>query len=554
MLSLQQGALKINNTLLFLGISILLATILAYDTQGALPTLTDYQQWIAAWATGCASCFCIFACLIYPAERSKEVFYKITVWGVIAVGIVEAMWGISQILEWTPSHHALFKLTGSFYNPGPYSGYLAMILPVCLSEFYSFKQTAHKTIWKQVSFHIAATAGVLFVIILPAGMSRSAWVAAIISCLWVAEMYNGWCRRSIQKLKKEKGKGIAVILTMVLLLSGISMFFYYLKADSANGRWFMWKISCLAIAEKPLTGHGANSFAMAYGKAQENYFAAGNYSKQEELVAGSPSYAFNEYLQIGVEYGLLYLALILFLVGVCLWKGYRKRRWSACGGIIAILIFSLSSYPMQFPGFVVTVTCLLAACVINCSRTSLLSFAGVLLFISGCYWNTNRYDACKQWSNARLLYTMGAYSAAEEAYQELYPLLKEKGRFLYEYGHSLHELKKYKESTVILKEAEQYNCDPMILNLIAENFRETKQYREAEHYLVRSTHMLPGRIYPYYLLAKLYAEPDFFQPEKLIKMAEIVQTKEPKVQSTAIKEMRKEMTSLKREIFKETDK
>ena len=41
-------------------------------------------------------------------------------------------------------------------------------------------------------------------------------------------------------------------------------------------------------------------------------------------------------------------------------------------------------------------------------------------------------------------------------------------------------------------------------------------YEEAEEWFIRSTHRLPNRIYPYYLLAKLYAEhPEVFLREKL---------------------------------------
>ena len=45
--------------------------------------------------------------------------------------------------------------------------------------------------------------------------------------------------------------------------------------------------------------------------------------------------------------------------------------------------------------------------------------------------------------------------------------------------------------------------------------RATGEYEEAEESLIRSTHRLPGRIYPYYLLVKLYAESEYRQPEKM---------------------------------------
>ena len=84
----------------------------------------------------------------------------------------------------------------------------------------------------------------------------------------------------------------------------------------------------------------------------------------------------------------------------------------------------------------------------------------------------------------------------------------------------------------------------MILNIIAKNYQASGDYRKAEEYLIRSTHRLPGRIYPYYLLAKLYAEPAYRQPEKLKRAVEIVLTKEPKVQSAAIREMREKVKLL----------
>lgn len=45
-------------------------------------------------------------------------------------------------------------------------------------------------------------------------------------------------------------------------------------------------------------------------------------------------------------------------------------------------------------------------------------------------------------------------------------------------------------------------------------------------------------------LTKLYTEPDFYEPNKLQQAARAVLTKEPKVQSTAIREMREEVKKI----------
>ena len=69
-------------------------------------------------------------------------------------------------------------------------------------------------------------------------------------------------------------------------------------------------------------------------------------------------------------------------------------------------------------------------------------------------------------------------------------------------------------------------------------------YMRSEHSLLSSVYSLPSRIYPYYLLAKLYAEPDFRNEEKFEEMKRIVLTKKPKVYSVAIEEMRKEVEEI----------
>ena len=61
-------------------------------------------------------------------------------WLLILAGTVEAVWGLLQIYGFEPSNHSLYALTGSFYNPGPYSGFLAMCMPLALYEWLKRKE------------------------------------------------------------------------------------------------------------------------------------------------------------------------------------------------------------------------------------------------------------------------------------------------------------------------------------------------------------------------------------------------------------------------------
>lgn len=199
----------------------------------------------------------------------------------ILAGAVEAVWGLAQVYGFTASNHSLYALTGSFYNPGPYSGFLAMTLPVCLYEW--LKRRKEK---KTAIYYIALSVLVLLICVLPAGMSRSAWMAGAVSSAYIAYMHYRKEIHAYIRCHRRRTKVGAILL--VLLAGGMLAGVYLMKKDSADGRLLMWKVSVRAIAGQPWRGYGWDGVPGAYGQAQEDYFSAGNYTETEERVAGSP--------------------------------------------------------------------------------------------------------------------------------------------------------------------------------------------------------------------------------------------------------------------------
>ncbi|WP_217938555.1 O-antigen ligase family protein [Bacteroides acidifaciens] len=530
------------NVITLTGVAAILSVVV-FATSNDIPVgEMAYQK---LWLGRMLFVFVVCCLLSFCLNRKNHLsFPTIVTWVLIILGGMEAIWGLRQIYGLAVSNHSLYALTGSFYNPGPYSGYLAMIFPLCLYEWLNLKEKTGRTWAEQGKYYIALGVMLLILCVLPAGMSRSAWIAAAISGTWVYGMRVSWGSRLKEFERKYKKRLVLVCIagSVIIIVAGYALF--QLKATSANGRLFMWKISSMAIAESPVIGHGTGNFVSAYGRAQENYFANGEFSETEELVAGSPEYAFNEYLQVAMEYGIPFLLVVSLVIAFCLWKGSSEGRIGICGGVISFLVFSFSSYPMQIPGFAVTFYLLLAACAIGRSKVILFLFISMMALLGTYYWKNNQYAACKDWYRSKMLYNIGAYQSAKEDYGKLYPELANRGTFLFEYGYSLHKLKEYDNSTRILEEAMAHSNDPMILNIIGKNYQALGDYEKAEEYLIRSTHRLPGRIYPYYLLVKLYAESQYLQPEKLKYAVEIVLTKEPKVQSTAVREMREEVKKL----------
>lgn len=523
-------------TVLWMAVLALLSMV-CIASSGLLPAET-VGQWVWFDKASFLLAGCILSALIFKSKGDFISLDSVISWVLVVLGGSEAILGLRQLYGFATSGHSMYALTGSFFNPGPYSGYLAMILPVCLYQWLVCGRRGGRVV----------SGGVMLLIlcVLPAGMSRSAWLAAGVSCLCVYAWHMDWTDKFRLLWQQQRQRVVMVVVGgfCVLLLAGYLLF--VLKPDSARGRLFMWKITCRAIAEKPLTGYGIHNFAAAYGNAQETYFAAGDYEPWEERVAGSPEYAFNEYLQAAVELGIPLAVCLLVVVVLSLYRGVRKGRYGICGAILSLMIFSFSSYPLQLPVFIVTFGGLLVACLSGADRWQWLGLAVSVGIIGGFRLKNDLQveQACREWMNARVLYNAGAYQSAEKEYGRLYPLLRDRASFLFEYGHGLHKQQQFSKSNRILKEALLRSCDPMILNVIGKNYQQMGDCLSAEDWFIRSTHRLPGRIYPYYLLAKLYAEPGFRQPDKFEKMKRMVLTKEPKVHSTAIRQMREEIKKI----------
>ena len=290
-----------------LAATLLLSLVCACDP--TLPPGETVGQWLWYDRAALVAAACIGVGVLWAGKGGGLSLAAAVSWALMGWASVQAVWGMCQLFGLAPSGHALYALTGSFFNPGPYSGYLAMALPVCLHEYLCRQQT------DPAGRYAAALAGLLILCVLPAGMSRSAWLAAGVSCGWVYGRHRGWRQRLRAFRQRKPGlfRGAVAGVCAVVCLGGLGL--YQLKPDSALGRLFMARMSARAVWAEPWTGHGAGSFAAAYGEAQEAYFAAGRHAAWEERVAGSPEYAFNEYLQAAVEGGIPLTLLLLAGIG-----------------------------------------------------------------------------------------------------------------------------------------------------------------------------------------------------------------------------------------------
>jgi hypothetical protein len=345
---------------------------------------------------------------IFLSDNSKLTVYLLVLF-IILTGLVEAVWGLWQLYGFTASQHYLFKITGSFFNPGPYSGWLAMVFPMALwyaisgftkqipKEKFVFNQHNISTFIKtELPDWIMIVMGGLTVtsilLVLPAAMSRAAWLAALSGSAFIGIIYGVQNKMFIDYFKKHR-KRVFVMSFVGLVLFAVSMVgLFLLKKDSASGRAFTWKIAVQTIKEHP-AGVGLGNFGSAYGDVQAAYFASGAGTTREEYVAEGVEYAFNEYLQICIETGIIPFILFLAFVVYTLVLGVRNGNYLPAGSLVSLLIFALMSYPFNVLPFVIAFVFLAALCVgyeldeLKRIKTNCCSRQGRCFYRKGFVWS-----------------------------------------------------------------------------------------------------------------------------------------------------------------------
>ncbi len=490
-------------------------------------------QWRQFCLRGILACVVL---IIFAFVMKPKIIVHVIELSVITLCTVEGVYSMLQLYGMLPSMHNIFKVTGSFYNPGPLGGILAAAIPLAVNRIINICEASESKILK---YYLYISLIIIIITLLPT-MSRTAWIAAIISTIYVLYC-NGIILQLISKIKI-RPRYLLFIFTVSMVVSGF--FLWQIKHDSAVGRLLLWKISIRAIAAAPILGH--ENFASAYGAAQENYFATNGASESEKLAAGSPDYAFNEYLQIGVEYGLPILILVLIFCFFLIRKSYRAKTFGLSGALLSIMVFAFASYPLHLPVLVAVVCLILFGIVIyDSDKICKKSIAALipLIIVLFAVLNLSDYNqkgkAICDWTRMQILYRNKCYGDVVVRYSTIYDAMSWNPRFVYEYGQSLYKSKKYAEAIPILENAVRLSADPMPLNILGECYQALQQFNTAETYYHRAANRIPSRLYPHYLLYFLYCE-DGFADDSLRRIEyENVMTMTIKSESPATRDLRR---------------
>lgn len=463
----------------------------------------------------------------------------------ILLSLSLSAWGWLQLLGILPSNHSFFKATGPFGNPGPFAGYLSILLPILLNHILQHKspkiqlqKVSNKNLVSTIFLIMSYLSFFSIILLLPVLQSRASWLSAFIGMIFILYILN--------RKKKE-----ILILSIVIIIIAIP-FLYSLKKESADGRWLILKLSTPLIIKKPL-GLGMGRFKGAIGNEQYLYFKSGQGNTQELKIADSPAYAFNSFVQVALELGVVSLALLIYIFVVLIYRNNKVvKNLGFKGSLLSSIVFGLMSYPFSLPCFIITLTILFAlindSLISNSLEKEAKSFniqafrILSLMFILSLFFAFPIFRNFLKVENANQLIKRNEHFKAAKMLKEVTAVIKDNPDILFLLGKTLNNLGNYSESTKYLEKATLYNNDPMIYNLIGKNYQKLELYDLAEHNYLKASYIIPNRIYPHYLLANCYlATGDTL---KAVEKAIYVLNLDSKIPSVAENEIKMEMRKL----------
>ncbi len=441
----------------------------------------------------------LFSLALFVCRR--EVAERIVVSALSLWLAYESVLGIMQLLGIAVSHNSMCPMTGGFANSGPYGGFLAVCIAVVFAAAWRWRDSVN--LYDRILFWLSSVSGCLGIVVLPASMSRAGLIALAVSGVVFA-----LTKTEIKSyLRSHKWLPLSVVAVSLAIGAGA----FCLKKDSALGRFHIWEMELRAIADKPLTGHGYGNALGSYGDAQAEYFEGEERGQERVRIAGCPEYAFNEYLRLGMEFGILGLLLSVAVIVLGTMMLCHSDS-SLTFGLVAWGTFAMASYPLAVWQLRLLLAVFLGAAIgvsVKVGKKGRLILVPALVCLSVgsmLVWlpeNKHRKEAESKWLEERRFTNFGIFDGMADRLAILYPQLRRYFRYLYDYGYALHKECRYEESNVILREGALISSDPMFYNIIGKNHEALGDYELAERNYIHAHNMVPSRLYPYILLMEM---------------------------------------------------
>lgn len=372
-----------------------------------------------------------------------------------------------------------FRVTGMMDNPAGAALCTAIGLPFCISKAMEAKRGPRYAYG--AAFLLMSAAIIL-------SDSRCGMLCVMASIFWAVLVR---CPADLRKKLLRAGAAVC-------LLGFVILCFY--KKDSTSGRMFIWK-NCISLAaEKPILGHGAGSFGRTYMPEQADFFARHPDSGYES-VAGNTKKAFNEILQLQVEYGLAGTLLLLVALTILIRRADWKKDESAAAAAFAI--FAMFSYPSYFP----FATTMLLFCIsdigaegrtVGNSKAVAAAICALTLLcaaytVKDAAFETRMHRVCLSESEGK-----------DVQMKELYRHWNGNPEFMNQFVREFTRRKDYDAVNIAFQRLKEKRYDYQIVLMEAENFLRQGMVAEAASCYAEAHHMIPAKFEPLYHLMMLF--------------------------------------------------
>lgn len=233
----------------------------------------------------------------------EESYFNVMVYFIYVIALIQSFIAIMQNFNFIKSSNNFFIVVGTYINPN----FLGVgILFGLIVSIYIFSHLIHK---KSIKYLL-----VFFSLIMAYALilteCRAAWITLGIVCLY----FLFTSKKYIFYFRNNQKKTLIVFSTFVILIISSLYWLYTLNPDSVNGRSFIQKISVTKISENPFFGNGISNFKPIYNQAKAQYFLDAQRPWNEIKVADYVTVAFNDYIQVLFEIGIIGFLLIVFLL------------------------------------------------------------------------------------------------------------------------------------------------------------------------------------------------------------------------------------------------
>lgn len=436
---------------------------------------------------------------LYALVRNVKRKYHIYILYVFPLAVLfQLFYGIKVQTNYFMPGKGLELVCGTFSNTGIWAEFVGLSILIAVGMLI-YRRSVFTSLFWGIYF---LPANALLII----ADSRAAWLSTLAGVSFLL-----W--QKFHKLTYTLHKKKIVITTIFMTIAGIILFqnLYRYKSDSANGRLLIWQVTGKMIRDKPIFGFGTDGFRKNYMSYQGEHFKANNNS-QYKMLANNNLFSFNEFLNIGVEYGIVGICFAAIFI-LSLFKKthpiipdkYTPVTIIAKSCIFSFIVFGLFSYPLSvWPLTLVFIFFTALAASVSQpphfhlkkikSIPFILIAANFILFYSFLFPYSKAF---RQWN--KILSANIPTDSTLHMLNKIQPTLEQHPSFLLNYGIRLNRAGKYREAIPILSAS--CSSYPSYLGYIelGKSFEKIGEYQKAEQNWTWATWMVPHKFTPLYL-------------------------------------------------------